>query len=39
MIVDYICEMCGDSVDSDFKYCNRCGEFIEPTPIEEDPDE
>lgn len=22
------CEMCGDEVNSDLRYCGRCGEFI-----------
>lgn len=31
----YICKACGTEVDSDFKYCRECQEFIEPIEVEE----
>jgi len=26
---DFVCEMCGNGIDEDYKYCKHCGEFVE----------
>ena len=35
----WICLACGSEIDTDFKYCKECGEFVEPVWEDEDEDE